>query len=139
MKKQLVIIGIVTIFFSVGFSGCVNEPEKLTQLSIITFNVEPTTIEQGKYANLTWTVTGATSISIDNGIGNVTPTGNLIIHPTQTTTYVLTVYNETSTKSALATITIISPLQYDQFAIGDCADVNYIGRYASNNTIFDSS
>lgn len=23
--------------------------------------------------------------------------------------------------------------------IGDCADVNYIGRYASNNTIFDSS
>jgi len=24
-------------------------------------------------------------------------------------------------------------------ALGDCADVNYIGRYASNNTIFDSS
>src|SRR5512136_1751956 len=24
-------------------------------------------------------------------------------------------------------------------AEGDCADVNYIGRYASNNTVFDSS
>jgi hypothetical protein len=24
-------------------------------------------------------------------------------------------------------------------ALGDCADVNYIGRYASNNTVFDSS
>jgi FKBP-type peptidyl-prolyl cis-trans isomerase 2 len=64
-----------------------------------------------------------------------TLTGNLIIKPTQTTTFILTASNTTTTKSALTTITVTPPL----IAIGDCADVNYIGRYTSNNTIFDTS
>lgn len=132
-------IGIMLISFTVlltgFFSGCVSEQEKLNKLSIESFNTNPTSINQGEYANLTWVVTGASSVRIDNGIGNVTTTGSLIIHPPTTTTYILTASNETSTKSATTTITISPPV----IALGDCVDVNYICWYSSNNTIVNTS
>ena len=88
------------------FSGCVNVPEELTQFSIVSFDVEPGIINQGEYANLSWVVISASSVNIDNGIGNVALTGHRIIQPMQTTTYILTASNATTTKSATATITV---------------------------------
>jgi len=40
-------------------------------------------------------------------------------------------------QSAEATVHI--RISYNVIALGDCADVHYIGRYADNNTIFDTS
>ncbi|MBE3123084.1 MAG: FKBP-type peptidyl-prolyl cis-trans isomerase [Thermoplasmata archaeon] len=135
MKKTMIVIGICLLSTLSLLSGCEDVSKKITPLSIVSFTIEPNTINQGEYANLNWTIVGASSVNIDNGIGNVTPSGNRIIRPTQTTTYILITSNATNTKSATATITITPPL----IAIGDCADVNYIERYASNNTIFNSS
>ena len=134
--RKITIMLIVLMLVGIGFlSGCEDVSREITPLSIVSFDVEPKVINQGEYANLSWVVSGASSITIDNEIGNVTLVGNRIIQPMQTMTYILTAMNATTTKSALATITITSPL----IAIGDCADVNYIGRYASNNTIFNTS
>jgi hypothetical protein len=135
MKKTVVAIAVCLLLTVSVFSGCEDISKEIIPLSIVSFGVEPNVINQGEYANLSWVVKGASSVTIDNGIGNVTLTGNLIIHPPQTTTYILTVLNATSTKSSAATITLTPPL----IAIGDCADVNYIESYASNNTIFNSS
>jgi hypothetical protein len=114
MKKTVVVIGVCLLLTLSFFSGCINEPIEITPLSIVSFDVEPDTINQGEYANLSWVVIGATSLSIDNGIGTVTLSGNRIIQPTETTTYILTALNETTTKSATTTITIIPPIQYDE-------------------------
>ena len=89
---------IVTIFISVHFSGCTdtkqeNEDNSSITLtvtpSIITFSVSPYSIEEGNTAELLWNVKNATSIFIDNGIGNVSLMGSRIITPLITTTYTL--------------------------------------------------
>jgi hypothetical protein len=106
MKKQVVIIELILALIIVGFSGCINVPKELTQMSIISFDVEPGIINQGESANLSWAVMSASSVNIDNGIGSVALTGHRIIQPTQTTTYTLTAINATTTKNATVTITV---------------------------------
>jgi hypothetical protein len=106
MKKQSVIVGITLVLITVGFSGCINVPIELTQMSIISFDVEPGIINEGESANLSWVVISASSVNIDNGIGSVALTGHQIIQPTQTTTYMLTASNATTTRSATVTINV---------------------------------
>jgi hypothetical protein len=59
---------------------------------ITTFTASATTISAGKTTTLSWVVTGATNISIDQGIGDVTGTSKLV-EPSQTTLYTLTAQN----------------------------------------------
>jgi hypothetical protein len=59
------------------------------------------------------TLSTATSTSINNGIGNVTPvdsgTYNLVVGPTQTTVYTLTAVGATGTATETVTVTVIAP------------------------------
>ncbi len=57
---------------------------------------------------LAWTVTGATSLSIDQGIGTVTGT-SWWVHPTTTTTYTLTASNANGSSTATCTATVYQP------------------------------
>lgn len=56
------------------------------------FSASPTTIDWGGSSTLSWTSASATSASIDNGIGSVSPVagGSVSVSPTVTTTYLLT-------------------------------------------------
>src|SRR5690242_3585073 len=55
------------------------------------FSVEPTEIQRGQSATLRWEVSGsADSITIDQGIGTVQPTGSRRVFPNDTITYTLT-------------------------------------------------
>jgi P pilus assembly chaperone PapD len=81
-----------------GLSGCVNVPKELVQFSIMSFDVDPSIINTGESTNLSWVVIAATSVTIDNGIGNVPLTGHRTIMPTETTTYTLTASNATTNK-----------------------------------------
>lgn len=56
----------------------------------ITFSASPTSIRAGQQVTLSWRVAGATSVSIDQGIGSQSSAGAVTIVPTQTTTYTLT-------------------------------------------------
>lgn len=106
MKKILIVIVVCLLSTLSFFSGCVNVPKELAQFSIISFNVEPGIINQGEFANLSWVVISASSVNIDNGIGVVALTGYRTIQPAQTTTYILTASNATTTRSATVTITV---------------------------------
>jgi hypothetical protein len=109
MKKKIPIVIVVCIVLAISFfSGCVNVPEELTQMSIVSFDAEPNIINQGEYVNLSWAVMSASSVNIDNGIGTVALTGHRTIQPTQTTTYTLTASNTTTTMNATVTITVKS-------------------------------
>jgi hypothetical protein len=72
---------------------------------INSFSASPTTITAGESATLSWVVTDATTVTIDQGIGSVALTGSTSVSPTTTTTYTLTATN--SAGSSTATVTII--------------------------------
>jgi hypothetical protein len=105
--KKIGIVLISLIVISLSFlSGCadVEIPEDLLQFQISSFSVEPSIINLGESANLSWVVIGGSSASIDNGIGNVSLSGSRIIIPTITTTYTLTAFNATTSLQATTEI-----------------------------------
>jgi uncharacterized protein YkwD len=73
---------------------------------ISSFTVNPSTITAGQTATLSWSVSGATAINIDNGIGDVSTLTSKTISPAQTTTYRLTATNSGGSVSATVTVTV---------------------------------
>lgn len=72
----------------------------------ITLTANPTSILSGQSSTLQWNSTAATSVTIDNGIGSVDPTGTKTVSPTATTTYTATATNSTGSQTASATVTV---------------------------------
>jgi serine/threonine protein kinase len=54
------------------------------------FSADPPSIEAGTPARLSWEVTGANEVAIDQGIGKVEASGTLKVQPSVPTTYVIT-------------------------------------------------
>ena len=73
---------------------------------IVRFDSTPTNITAGQSATLTWIVQGASSVSIDNGVGSVALTGTKQVSPTQTTVYTLTATGPNGNTTATATVTV---------------------------------
>ena len=76
------------------------------------FTATPPSIAPGGTSTLAWTVTGATGLSLDQGIGAVTGTSRNV-SPAVTTTYTLTAVNSvggvTASTTATATVTVVVP------------------------------
>jgi hypothetical protein len=73
---------------------------------VIIFVATPSTITRGSASTLTWIVTEATSVVIDNSVGPQPPNGALEIRPTDTTTYLLTATGPGGVRQAQVTITV---------------------------------
>src|ERR1700733_257116 len=58
---------------------------------INSFTAEPSTVEAGQSSTLSWSITGATDMSIDRGVGAVQSTGQRQVFPRASTSYTLTV------------------------------------------------
>ena len=69
------------------------------------FSAPSYVFDNSPYGELGWYVTGATSLSIDNGIGTVTGT-TARVHPARTTTYTLTASNAGGSTTATCTLTV---------------------------------
>lgn len=72
---------------------------------ISSFTADSTNTTEGESATLSWTVTDAITVTIDQGIGSVALTGSTSVSPIETTTYTLTATN--STGSSTSTVSII--------------------------------
>lgn len=74
---------------------------------INSFTANPSTISSGGSSQLSWDVTNADQVVIDNGVGTFTNlTGSATVSPTATTTYTLTATNTYGSSQASATVTI---------------------------------
>lgn len=73
---------------------------------IITFTANPTTVAKGQSSTLSWSVTGATSLSINQNVGSVAGTTNSVVTPSTTTTYTLTATNSLGNTTAPVTVTV---------------------------------
>jgi outer membrane protein OmpA-like peptidoglycan-associated protein len=75
----------------------------------VSISANPATIEQGQCADLAWSTTGASSASIDHGIGSSDPNGSRQVCPTSTTQYAITAVGEGGTRTASTTVTVNAP------------------------------
>jgi hypothetical protein len=77
-----------------------------TVAQIIRFEASPLTIQPGGQSTLSWTTSGATTVSI-SGVGAVTPNGSTTVSPQTTTTYTLTATAANGTSvTAPVTVTV---------------------------------
>jgi len=74
--------------------------------TINSFTAAPVTISAGQQVTLSWSVSGASSVSINNGVGDVTYLTSKTVAPTVTTAYTLTATNANGSKSASVTVTV---------------------------------
>ena len=98
----------LSLFFAITvlvfIEGCTGTSP--TTPIINSFSVTPTTITAGESSTLSWSVTDATSVSIDHAIGSVALSGTTAVNPTTTTTYTLTATNSAGSVNATTTVTV---------------------------------
>jgi len=88
--------------FTFSFAGPSSSPT-------CSLNATPTTIDlAGDPVTLSWTTANSpTTAAINNGVGAVNPDGgSVVVHPTSSTTYVLTVTNANGTSQCFASVVI---------------------------------
>ena len=73
---------------------------------INSFSALPSTITVGESSTLSWSVTDATSVTIDQSIGSVALISTTTVSPATTTTYTLTATNAAGSVTATTTITV---------------------------------
>jgi uncharacterized protein YkwD/chitodextrinase len=100
-------------YWTTDFGGYVDEevgptpnPPTASLPAIASFTGVPLSITAGQSATLSWSVTGATSISVDNGLGSVVSTGSRTVSPAQTTKYKLTAANSNGSSTAQVTVVV---------------------------------
>lgn len=91
--------GCVNASTTVTVNGTVNLP------TISSFTATPSSISSGQLSTLAWTITGATSVSINQGIGAVTGS-SISVSPTATTVYTITATNQAGSVTANAAVTV---------------------------------
>jgi hypothetical protein len=92
------------ILFFVFLSAC--NGIKPAEPVIHSFAPDVYVLEEGDSAILSWSVTDADTVTINQGIGNVSLSGSTSVTPTETTTYTLTAINNAGTSTAIFTITV---------------------------------
>lgn len=106
MKKlAIVFVGMLAVLFA----GCVPGGPALvvTQSPVISsFDADPPKISTGESAVLSWTVSGATKVSIEPDVGSVALMGRRTVSPASTTIYTLTAVNEAGTVTATVQVIV---------------------------------
>lgn len=84
-------------------------PAPVVAPTIASFTATPSSTAAGTSVVLSWNVTGASTITLDNGIGDVSTLTSKTVSPAQTTTYTLTATNSGGSTTAHVTVTVIVP------------------------------
>ena len=107
-KRRINYFKYFSLFFAmivlVLVTGCTGAPP--TTPIINSFLANPTSITVGESSNLSWSVTDATTVAIDQSIGSVASTGTTAVSPATSTTYTLTATNVAGSVTASVTVTV---------------------------------
>ncbi len=75
----------------------------------VALEVTPSSIDRGQQTTLNWSSTNAGSIVIDNGVGNVSETGSIVVSPLDSTTYTAVATGPGGQAQASARVTVVRP------------------------------
>jgi hypothetical protein len=114
--KRLVFISLSLLLLLFLIPSCITIPAPSpnpippagTPPIIIEFSNNPPTINAGGTSTLLWNVTGATSVSIDQGIGQVAVAGTRVVSPATSTVYTISATNSAGTVIRSSAIIIVS-------------------------------
>jgi len=107
---------IIAILLLIGLSvtavSCITvvvpDAEQGGSLPVInSFIADPNSITLGAYSMISWSVSNATRVSIDQGMGSVGLTGSTSVSPDMTTTYTLTATNARGSATATTQILVM--------------------------------
>lgn len=101
MKKLLFSLLLILVMVA----GCVQVIDN-QRPTIDSFYASPGSISSGGSSTLSWSVSGATTVSMDQGIGYVALTGTWVVSPSTTTTYTLTATSDAGSVTATAHIMV---------------------------------
>jgi peptidoglycan-associated lipoprotein len=106
-SNRIVVLGVLA--FLMVASGCKKKqpappPPPPPKAVSATLSANPTSIEAGQSATLTWSTENATDVALDGN--KVDPSGSQTVSPTQTTTYHLTAKGAAGTQEATAQISV---------------------------------
>lgn len=104
--KRFIFIFLVLLI--VLISACDEQGEDTPVIN--SFSANPASVSEGDSVTLSWDVSNASSVSIDNGVGNVEPVGSriLTLEEQGTYTYTLTAWNGSKTATASVTVSCIN-------------------------------
>jgi hypothetical protein len=104
------LISIVLVFFGC-FNITIKPPQQTVTLPVInSFTATKINIERGDSSQLDWSVMGADTVSIDQGIGEVGEQGSMTVTPVTNTSYTLTATNRGGSVTAKVSITVAGPV-----------------------------
>ena len=107
--KKVTVLGILCVFMVfLGFckKSAPTVPEVPDPPTIRSFTAIPSEIFKGTNSSLIWSALNATTVSINQGIGNVSGSGTQEVGPTETTSYTLTATNSDGTVTKSCTVTV---------------------------------
>ena len=88
----------------ISITGCNGTPPSVPIIN--SFSALSPTIIIGESSTLSWSVTDATTVTIDQGLGTVALSGTTTVSPITTTTYTLTATNTAGSVTASVTVTV---------------------------------
>ncbi|MBU0944239.1 MAG: PKD domain-containing protein [Proteobacteria bacterium] len=99
---------------------------------VVTFQTDPEHLFNGQSATLSWSVIGADTININQGIGTIDASGSRLVTPDVTTKYILSANSLGGTTTAEVEVRVVDP-EVDDFVIyiNDPTD----GQLVSGETI----
>jgi peptidoglycan-associated lipoprotein len=106
-SNRIVVLGALALLMVA--SGCKKKetappPPPPPKAVTATLSANPTSIEAGQSATLTWSTENATDVALDGN--KVDPSGSQTVSPTQTTTYHLTAKGAAGTQEATAQVSV---------------------------------
>ena len=106
-SNRIVVLGVLA--FLMVASGCKKKtvappPPPPPKAVVANLSANPTSIEAGQSATLTWSTENATDVALDGN--KVDPSGSQTVSPTQTTTYHLTAKGAAGTQEATAQVSV---------------------------------
>lgn len=98
MRTKILILGLILL----AIVSCedIKNPHSTNPLGLPTVNYFTITHLQGDYFTLSWSTQDATTVEIDQGIGEVPVIGTMEVQIFEPTTYTLTANNERGTRTA---------------------------------------
>lgn len=97
-----------------GGSRTASAPVTVTQppppaAPAVSISASPASIQQGNCTNLSWNSSNATSASIDQGVGAVSPNGSKSVCPTANTNYTITASGAGGSRTAVTGVSVTMP------------------------------
>jgi len=136
MRKTLYIVSVLLLLLLVATSCSYIPSEISSELlpRIDLFEATQAAINQGEVTYLRWSVSNASSVSIDNGIGNVALNGTILVSPEDTTFYTLTAKNFAGQATARTQVIVKSEV-ISQPGTGTLTSPTIVAFYAEHSVI----